>query len=251
MGLATVSVMADRSILALVRAHLVNPIVRALLYSRAHPLLSHSLLLLEYTGRRTGNRHVVPVGYATDSAGDNLLVVVGQHATKTWWRNFGAVPQPVTVQLGGHPQRASARILMDGTDEHASALRAYRARLQRASVESVAPVLALKLVGQHEDRLAVSSTPEFVRRAEGGGPTSGLSLEEWEAAARAIAKNSDPKPYLANLHRLPDYFAGQVNGLRSFIRDPERLRAALDGLASPKASALNIGRYLHQRGARA
>ena len=74
--------MADRSILALARAHLVNPIVRAVLCSRAHRLLSGNLLLLDYTDRRTGHRYVLPVGYAPASAGGDLIVVVGQHATK-------------------------------------------------------------------------------------------------------------------------------------------------------------------------
>ena len=135
--------MADRSILSLARAHLANPIVRAVLCSPAHRLLSGNLLLLDYTGRRTGHRYVLPVGYAPASAGGDLIVVVGQHATKTWWRNFNTQPQQVTVQLCGHPAQASARLLKVGTDEHAQAVRAYNTRLPRAGVESVAPVLVL------------------------------------------------------------------------------------------------------------
>ena len=135
--------MADRSILSLARAHLANPIVRAVLCSRAHRLLSGNLLLLDYTGRRTGHRYVLPVGYAPASTGGDLIVVVGQHATKTWWRNFNTQPQQVTVQLCGHPVQASARLLKVGTDEHAQAVRAHNTRLPRAGVESDAPVLVL------------------------------------------------------------------------------------------------------------
>jgi hypothetical protein len=83
------------------------------------------------------------VGYAPASAGGDLIVVVGQHATKTWWRNFNTQPQQVTVQLCGHPAQASARLLKVGTDEHAQAVRAHNTRLPRAGVESVAPVLVL------------------------------------------------------------------------------------------------------------
>ena len=137
--------MADRSILTLARAHVVNPIVRAVLCSRAHRLLSGNLLLLDYTGRRTGHRYVLPVGYAPASTGSDLIVVVGQHARKAWWRNFDAQPQQVTVRLSGHPAQASARLLKVGTDEHAKAVGAYETRRPRARVESGAPVLALTL----------------------------------------------------------------------------------------------------------
>jgi hypothetical protein len=53
------------------RAHLVNPIVRALLRSRAHRLLSGSLLLLDYTARRSRGRYVFPVMFA--SAGADMV----------------------------------------------------------------------------------------------------------------------------------------------------------------------------------
>ena len=135
--------MADTSIPAKARAYLVNPVVRALLCSPAHRMLSGSLLLLDYTGRRSGRRYVLPVGYARAGAGGDLIVVVGQHATKTWWRNFDAQPQLVTVHLRGHPEPASARLLRVGTNEHAEAVRAYQTRFPRPAVESAAPVLIL------------------------------------------------------------------------------------------------------------
>jgi membrane protease YdiL (CAAX protease family) len=121
----------------------VNPIVRALLYSPAHRLLSGNLLLLDYTGRRTGRRHVVPMGYAPANRAGDLVVVVGQHARKTWWRNFDATPQQVTVQLVGHPAQASARLLKFGMDEYAQRVRSYRAATPRARFESLAPLLIL------------------------------------------------------------------------------------------------------------
>ena len=44
--------------------HVVNPVVRVLLRSPLHGLLSSSLALLAYTGRRTGRRRALPVMYA-------------------------------------------------------------------------------------------------------------------------------------------------------------------------------------------
>jgi hypothetical protein len=40
-----------------------NVLVRPLLQSRLHPVLSRRLMLLSYTGGNTGHRYTFPVGY--------------------------------------------------------------------------------------------------------------------------------------------------------------------------------------------
>ena len=123
-----------------VRALVVNPVVRTLLRSPAHRLLSGSLLLLDYTGRRSGRRYVLPVAHA--AAGDDLVVVIVQPTTKTWWRNFDGAPQEplvpwhgrtdVTTRLGlarnvthgvedvlGRPATSLASIVHDHRDSRA------------------------------------------------------------------------------------------------------------------------------------
>jgi len=72
--------------------------VRALLRSPLHGLLSGSLLLVTYTGRRTGRTFTIPVLYA--EVGVDLVVYVGRSREKVWWRNLrgGA---PVRVRLRG------------------------------------------------------------------------------------------------------------------------------------------------------
>ena len=42
----------------------INPFVKAVLRSPVHRLLSGSLVLLTYTGRRSGRRYTLPVMYA-------------------------------------------------------------------------------------------------------------------------------------------------------------------------------------------
>jgi hypothetical protein len=74
-----------------VRNHLVNPVVCVLARTPARRLLGRPLVLLGYTGRRTGHRYELPVMAA--QAGEDLVVVVGQHDAKNWWRNFGAAPK--------------------------------------------------------------------------------------------------------------------------------------------------------------
>lgn len=85
-----------------------NPTVTRVLRSRLHPLLSRGLALLEVTGRRTGRRYWIPVGYQRD--GDTLTVLVSRARRKLWWRNYRE-PGPVGVLLRGRTLRGRARLV--------------------------------------------------------------------------------------------------------------------------------------------
>jgi F420H(2)-dependent quinone reductase len=76
------------------RNRLVNPVVRLLLRSPLHPVLSRSLMILSYQGRKTGRWRSLPCMYARD--GQDLYVVSGQPDRKVWWRNMH---QPTRVRL--------------------------------------------------------------------------------------------------------------------------------------------------------
>lgn len=86
---------------------LVNPIVAAILRSPFHRLLSRHVLLLTYTGRKTGKQFTIPVGYTRE--GDTLTVFSGHHV---WWKNLrgGA---PVAVYLEGRQRTAHAELIED------------------------------------------------------------------------------------------------------------------------------------------
>jgi hypothetical protein len=63
-----------------------NPVVRAILRSPAHRLLSGRLALITLTGRRTGRQYTFPVGYRRE--GDLVKIVPGAPERKRWWRNL-------------------------------------------------------------------------------------------------------------------------------------------------------------------
>ena len=71
-----------------------NRIMMAVLRSPLHWLMSRSLLVLSYTGRRSGKAYAVPLQYI-DVRG-TLHVWAGSPGEKTWWRNF---EQPAVVDL--------------------------------------------------------------------------------------------------------------------------------------------------------
>lgn len=84
----------------------INPVVGAILRSPLHYLLSDQLVLLTYTGRKTGKRYTIPVGYSREG---EALIVPSAHA---WWKNLrgGAA---VEVRLRGRRYTGTAEPIED------------------------------------------------------------------------------------------------------------------------------------------
>lgn len=98
-----------------------NPLVAAILRSPLHGLASPGLLLLTITGRRSGRRYSIPVGY--HALDDAIVVMVSDAASRQWWRNF-LEPRSVGLHLRGRPLDATARVLPAGGE-------AYRRRAEQ------------------------------------------------------------------------------------------------------------------------
>ena len=83
-----------------------NQLVRLLVSSPLHPLVSRRMTLITVTGRRSGNEHTLPVEYKLD--GDRLTIPVMWPERKLWWRNLrnGA---PVKLHLRGTDRSGYAR----------------------------------------------------------------------------------------------------------------------------------------------
>jgi hypothetical protein len=80
-----------------------DPIVKLLLLSPLHGLISSGVLLLSYAGRKTGKIYRVPLSYVRD--GNELIILTFKR--RTWWRNLaGGVP--VNVRLKGQNIEAIA-----------------------------------------------------------------------------------------------------------------------------------------------
>ena len=88
--------------------HAPNLVVRAVLRSPAHRLLSGRVLLLTYTGRRTGEQHTIPVQYVRD--GEALVVTVGRPERKVWWRSLREPGTRVSLMLTGRRREAIAGV---------------------------------------------------------------------------------------------------------------------------------------------
>lgn len=110
-----------------------NLFVILLLRSPLHRLVSGSLVLVGYRGRRSGRRFTVPVTYA--ETGGDLIIFVGHAERKSWWRNLRGGAE-VEVRLRGRRQLGHA------TATGAEAAAPYLERYPRArgAVGSPSPV---------------------------------------------------------------------------------------------------------------
>jgi len=96
-----------------------NPLVKFLVQSRFHKLVSQYILVIGYRGRISGKWYETPVNYF--QKGEMLLIT--SRRERKWWRNLrdGA---PVTIWLRGKMIQAKAEALTSHTDV-ASNLQAY------------------------------------------------------------------------------------------------------------------------------
>jgi hypothetical protein len=80
-------------------APLINAPVAALANSRFGALLNRNIVMLSYTGRRSGRTFSIPVAYRR--SGDEVTITPNLPDSKTWWRNFLGDGAPLTLQLDG------------------------------------------------------------------------------------------------------------------------------------------------------
>ena len=91
-----------------------NPLVSAILASSLHWLLSPGLMLITVTGRKTGRRYTIPVGY--HQVEDAIIVLVSDAPDKSWWRNYRTAG-PIEVRLRGNSRRGCAQVLAADSPE--------------------------------------------------------------------------------------------------------------------------------------
>jgi deazaflavin-dependent oxidoreductase (nitroreductase family) len=111
---------------------ILNPFVGLLLRSPLHRLMSASLLLITYRGRKSGKEYTLPVQYVRE---DHVVYILpGTPEQKTWWRNLrgGA---PVRLLLAGKWMAGNAAVLAGDAEATpiAQALALYLQRFPAAA----------------------------------------------------------------------------------------------------------------------
>jgi deazaflavin-dependent oxidoreductase (nitroreductase family) len=88
--------------------HIWNPIVRFILRSPLHGIMSKNLMLITYTGQKSGKEFTLPVSYVQE--GDTVFVIPGMPEKKVWWHNIHQ-NTPVQLRLRGKAISSKASLL--------------------------------------------------------------------------------------------------------------------------------------------
>jgi hypothetical protein len=97
-----------------------NPIIKFLLLSPLHGLFSRGILLLTYTGRRSGRKISTPLSYTKEN-NDYLIVALRR---RIWWRNF-QTRAPVTIRVRGKDLSGNALAISEPAEDVQAALNTY------------------------------------------------------------------------------------------------------------------------------
>ena len=85
-----------------------NPIMRELLNSPMHFLVSQSMMLMTYQGRKSGKTYSVPMSYLEN--GEALYTISSRD--RVWWRNLRGGAS-VTLRVRGADLQARAEAIED------------------------------------------------------------------------------------------------------------------------------------------
>lgn len=117
---------------------LVNSMTKALLKSPLHGILSGGVMLITFTGRKSGKTYTTPVEYQRD--GDTVIFFTQKE--RVWWKNLrgGA---PVTLRLRGKDLTGTAT--PDEDLSQADLIAALKARYTRLKDDKAADFAAKML----------------------------------------------------------------------------------------------------------
>lgn len=101
-----------------------NPLVRRLLTSRLHFLLSGDLLIAAFRGRVSGKRFATPLSYAEV---DGRLYLCTRPDVANWWRNMRGGAS-VEITWRGRRTTARASVIESSSDEALLGFRSFLAR---------------------------------------------------------------------------------------------------------------------------
>ncbi len=83
-----------------------NPMLKLILRSPLHPLISGGTMLLTFTGRKSGRQYTTPISYARE--GDTITLITNRK--HGWWRNLQCQAL-VTARVKGEDLLGKARIV--------------------------------------------------------------------------------------------------------------------------------------------
>jgi len=107
----------------------INPVVKALLQSPLHRVMSDSVMLIRFRGRKSGNSFSTPVRYLRD--GDTLRAF--SNSETQWWRNLRHEGS-ARILAAGHEQDYTTNVIENDPDSIRRHLLIYLAQYPEDAV---------------------------------------------------------------------------------------------------------------------
>ena len=102
---------------------ILNRIMRALLRSPLHFVASRSVMLITFTGRKSGRGYTTPISYARE--GDLVTAFTGAR----WWKNLSG-GAPVTLSIKNREYQGQADVVAEDKEAVARGLQAFLRRVR-------------------------------------------------------------------------------------------------------------------------
>jgi len=99
---------------------MINPVVKGILRSPLHGMMSNNTMVLSYRGQRSGRAFELPISYAQING--DLYAFTAKSGQ--WWRNF-MNPNDATVLVGGQKLEATVSALSDSGENLAPQLASF------------------------------------------------------------------------------------------------------------------------------
>jgi hypothetical protein len=107
--------------------YLINPIMRGLLNSPLHGILSDNIAILNFQGRKSGRKLSTPLSYTRE---DDLVRLLSSQNTH-WWRNFRGSDAPVELEIGRKKYSGTAHLLEGDSEELRESVKRFITALPR------------------------------------------------------------------------------------------------------------------------
>lgn len=122
--------------------HIWNPIVRLVLRSPLHGMMSKSLMLITYKGEKSGKEYTLPVSFL--ESGGSVYVIPGSPEKKVWWHNIHV---NTAVELTLHGRKVTAKATRLNPDADLKSIN----RILELFIRRNPPVAALYNIGRDGD----------------------------------------------------------------------------------------------------
>ena len=87
-----------------------NPITTWIMRSPLHGFVSKNMMLITYTGRKSGKQYTTPVNYLEIAKNGSTFLYTTSYRERVWWRNLRGGAE-VTLRLQGRDLPARAEVV--------------------------------------------------------------------------------------------------------------------------------------------